>query len=119
MYERDLESDLVSETSGDFELLMRSQCNACREDTSDDNDAFNDANLMFGAGEGQLGTDESTFMAIICQRSYPHLRKAFRQYKEIADGKDIEEAVMSEFSGHLRDGLIALIRFAKFPPTFF
>jgi len=119
MYERDLESDLVSETSGDFELLLRSQCNACREDTSDDNDAHDDASVMFDAGEGQLGTDESKFMSIICQRSYQHLRKVFRHYTAISDGTDIEEAVKSEFSGYLRDGLLALIRFAKFPPRFF
>jgi len=119
LYDRDLESDLISETSGCFENLMRSQCNAGREDSYDDNNAYEDASTMFQAGEGQLGTDESGFMSIICQRSYPHLRKVFRQYEAIADGNDIENAVDSEFSGHLRDGLLAIIRYAKFPPSFF
>jgi len=119
LYERELEDDLVSETSGNFENLMRSQCNAGREDSYDDNDAYEDASAMFAAGEGQLGTDESKFMSIICQRSYPHLRKVFRQYAAISDGKDIEEAVESEFSGHLKDGLLSVIRYAKFPPSFF
>lgn len=118
-YDRDLESDLVSETSGNFENLMRSQCNAGREDSYDDNSAYEDASAMFEAGEGQLGTDESKFMSIICQRSYPHLRKVFKQYQAISDGKDIEDAVQSEFSGPLQEGLLAIIRYAKFPPSFF
>ena len=49
------------------------------------------------AGEGQWGTDESTFNVVLCSRSIHQLRATFNAYKELA-GKDIEESIGAETS---------------------
>jgi len=118
VYERDLESDLLSETSGCFERLLQSQCNAGREEGYDDNSVEEDAVALYEAGEAELGTNESKLMSILCQRSYQHLRRVFRKYEELTENP-IETAIENEVSGNLKDGLLAIIAFAKYPPTFF
>ena len=47
------------------------------------------------------------FNAILCQRSFPHLRAVFDQYKTISK-KDIEDAIKSEFSGDIKNSLLTI-----------
>jgi len=119
-FERDLEADLESETSGNLKCLLVAQCNAKREsgEDVDEDRAREDANRIYEAGEGQFGTDESEFNAILCTRSYRQLRATFEAYNEIA-GKDIEEAISSECSGTLEDGYLAIVKFTKDHHKFF
>ncbi len=53
------------------------------------------------------GTDEDAFTKILVNRSVPHLRKVFDQYKAYAE-KDIEESIESEFSGDTKKTLMAI-----------
>ena len=62
------------------------------------------------AGEGQLGTDESAFNTVLCSRNVAQLRATFEAYSQLTD-RDIEEAIMSETSGALQDGYLALGRY--------
>ena len=41
---------------------------------------------------------------VLAARSYPHLQAVFSAYKDISE-KDIEEALESELSGDLVDGM--------------
>lgn len=66
-----------------------------------------DARDLMAAGVLQLGTDESVFNAILCTRSYPHLRRVLTEYQRIS-GHTLEKAVRGEFSGDIEAGLLAI-----------
>eukprot|EP00914_Ancora_sagittata_P004034 GHVO01008868.1.p1 GENE.GHVO01008868.1~~GHVO01008868.1.p1 ORF type:complete len:336 (-),score=82.19 GHVO01008868.1:17-958(-) len=119
-YERDLEEDVQSETRGDFKRLLVSMVNAGREEDGevDVEKAEEEAQEIYDAGEGQWGTDESTFMMLLCLRSFSQLKATFEAYQRISD-KDIEDVIKSEFSGNLGDGLLAIVRYARYPPRYF
>lgn len=61
----------------------------------------------FQAGEDSWGTDEAAFNKVLSLRNYAQLRATFDAYVGIA-GRDIEEAIESECSGTLKDGLLAI-----------
>lgn len=63
--------------------------------------------FLFRIGELQLGTDESTFNAVLCQRSYPQLTHTFEEYHRIT-GHDFTKAIENEFSGDIKEGLLAI-----------
>lgn len=99
---------------------MVSLCNAARDETMEVNEeaAADDARALLQAGQLQLGTDESTFNMIFCQRNYAQLQIIIQEYERIT-GNDIEEAVKGEFSGDAEQGLLAIIRCVKNKPEFF
>lgn len=117
---RSLEEDLMSETSGHFKRLLVAQCNADRDEssTADFAKADLDAKDIFEAGEGQFGTDESTFNMVLCARSPAQLRATFDAYSQVTDG-DIEDAIKSETSGILQDGYLAIVKYYKDSSAFF
>lgn len=62
---------------------------------------------LYAAGEKKLGTDESTFNALLASQSYEQLRAVFDAYHKIS-GKDIEQVIKSEMSGNLEIGMVAI-----------
>ena len=86
MFKRDLESDIRSDTSGDYGRLMNQMQNACRDPDSTPIDlakAKADAQAIYTAGEKKLGTDEETFRRIFATRSWPQLNAMFQQYHQM------------------------------------
>lgn len=65
-----------------------------------------------------MGTDESTFNMILCQRNYNQLNLIFNEYQRIT-GHDIEKAIKNEFSGDAENGLLAIIRSVRNQAAFF
>lgn len=120
VYYRSLESDLKGDTGGTFKRLMVSLCNACRDESMVTNpqQAVADAQALLRAGELRLGTDESTFNMVLCQRNYAQLQLIFQEYQRIT-GHDIEKAIKNEFSGDSEEGFLAVIRSIKNQSTFF
>jgi annexin A7/11 len=71
-----------------------------------------DIESLYRAGPGKIGTDEIGICGILLQRSNQHLQaiaQGFQQRHRISLSKMVE----SEFSGHMRDGLLHIARFAE------
>ncbi|XP_017776073.1 PREDICTED: annexin B9-like [Nicrophorus vespilloides] len=119
-YGKDLESDIIGDTSGTFRRLLVALNNAGRDESSviDMSAVERDAKALYNAGAKRLGTDEDEFIQIFCQRSYEHLRVVFEQYK-ILSGKEIEQSIKSEFSGDSKECLLAIARHVLCPSLHF
>eukprot|EP00050_Salpingoeca_kvevrii_P014297 m.34621 g.34621 ORF g.34621 m.34621 type:complete len:293 (-) comp5679_c0_seq1:111-989(-) len=120
-YSRDLEKDVISETSGHFKRLLVSMVQANRPSSSlpiDHAKAKEDAAALYKAGVKRFGTDESTFNKIMCTRSYEQLRATFNEYEKICK-YDMETTIKREMSGDLKDGMLALVKVVQHRPTYF
>ncbi|KAK2142740.1 hypothetical protein LSH36_919g01024 [Paralvinella palmiformis] len=121
LYDKDLLKDVKSDTSGDFKQLLTYQIQGQRKESPeyDKTEAEQDAKNLYKAGEGKKwGTDESTFNQIICRRSFAHLRAVFEEYSKLSK-RTIEEAIKSEFSGDIKNSLIAVVRVIQNKPGYF
>ncbi|CAI5446737.1 unnamed protein product [Caenorhabditis angaria] len=120
LYRRDLERDLIGETSGHFKRLLISLCAGGRDESNyvDGLRANQDARKLYQAGEKRLGTDESAFNAILASQNFNQLRMVFEEYQKVANHQ-IEKAIESEFSGDIRDGLLAIIAVIRNRPAYF
>lgn len=54
-----------------------------------------------------MDTNEPSFVSILCKRSYAHLQRVFKEYERIS-GRPLKYAISCEFSGDMKDGLLAL-----------
>jgi annexin A7/11 len=120
LYGTMLEQDLVNETSGNFKRFLRSLCNAGRDESGriDPNMARIDAQELLSAGVSRIGTDESTFNRVLCQRNFEQLQLVCDEYQKLA-GHSLEKAIKKEFSGDIEDGLLAVLRCVKDKAEFF
>jgi annexin A7/11 len=120
LYRRDLERDLASETSFHFKRLMVSLSVGGRDESqyADPARAKHDAKALYQAGEKKLGTDESTFNAIIASQNFTQLQMVFEEYRKIS-GHDLEKAILREFSGDLETGLLSIVKCVKNRPAYF
>jgi hypothetical protein len=106
---RDLEHDLVSETSGHFKRLLVSCVQGARSEAPgiDAQLAEDEARELYEAGPGRWGTDESKFNEVLCLRSYKQLQATFAAYLRFA-GRTIDRTIKDEFSGANKRGLLAV-----------
>ncbi|KAK9751420.1 Reverse transcriptase (RNA-dependent DNA polymerase) [Popillia japonica] len=111
VYQSSLESDLKGDTSGTVKRLFVALVTAHRDESenTDKEAAYKDAQTLLRAGELFHGTDESTFNAILCQRSRAQLRVIFSEYENLT-GHNFETAIDNEFSGTAKDSLIDLVK---------
>jgi len=82
-------------------LLERGSQSAPEEEKAEQ-----DAKALFEAGEKKLGTNEQVFIDILTQQR-AHVERVSSAYAK-AHGKPLEEAVKAEFSGALKEALVAL-----------
>lgn len=102
VFDRSLDEDLESDLSGDLRRVLRSVASGNREPSNqvDLELSKKEAQELYDAGEGMLGTDEIEFVRILCSRSFCQLRATFSDYLHIADSP-IEKGIRREMSGHL------------------
>lgn len=118
-YGRALETDLKSDTRGDFRKLMIALSNGVRDETGvvDLYQARIEAMDLKRAGLDRWGTDTSTFNRILCLRSFHQLRLIVSEY-EFVTGHTLQKDIKKEFCGEMEEGLLAIIRCAQNRPQF-
>ncbi|XP_048249904.1 annexin A11-like [Haliotis rufescens] len=120
LFQKDLEKDIQSDTSGHFKRFLTSQVTANRSNTTEVNpsDALIDAQELVKAGVKKLGTDESVFNRILSLRSYSQLKEVFKAY-QMACGEDIEASIKKETSGHLEQAYLSVVKLVRNTPAFY
>lgn len=119
-FNRNLEKDICSDTSGHFKRLLTSMCQGNRDEDQnvDMSKAMTDAQKLYSAGEGKLGTDESSFNLILAVRSFPQLRATLDEYVKLSQ-RDLMNTIDREFSGSIKEGMKAIVQCVRSRPTFF
>jgi hypothetical protein len=115
--DRDLEQDVIGDTSGDIRKLLTGILSCKRQPLAtplDDAAVKADADTLYKAGEGKWGTDESKFIEILTTRSFAHIKAVADAYYELSD-KDLRAALKSELSGDFLAGCLAITDFACDP----
>ncbi|KAH7715815.1 CBN-NEX-2 protein [Aphelenchoides avenae] len=120
LYDRDLEHDVSSETSGDFKHLLISLLCAARDESHhvDTHKANEDAHALLRAGEQRAGTDESVFNKIFAVQSFSQLRHIFEEYQKVTN-HPIDTAIEKEFNGDARAAFEALVKVVRNRIAFF
>lgn len=116
---RSMIHDLQSEVSGDYgkALLILAEGKRDESTSVDSAKAKADAKALYDAGEKKWGTDEATFIDILCHRSIPQLRQTLVEYKSLSK-KTLQESIESEMSGNLEKILVAILKCAKSVPVY-
>lgn len=65
-----------------------------------------------------MGTDESSFIMVLCQRNHAQLRMVFDEYQRMT-GHSIEKAIKKEFSGNSEEALLGVVEAIRNKPLFF
>ncbi|CAL4061121.1 unnamed protein product [Meganyctiphanes norvegica] len=120
MFGRKLEEDLKSETSGDFGRMILALANGDRDESADiDPEHVSQLELqLYVAGEAKLGTDEDTFIRILCNESWQTLRAVFADCDKQM-GKPFADSIKKELSGDLKMGMKAIYNVVQNKHTYF
>jgi annexin A7/11 len=119
-HSKSLDSAISGEVSGDLKKFMigLTQDRDPESTPVNEGNARSDAERLYGAGEGKLGTDEATFIEIFTRRSFSHLKKVFAIYETLHKHHTMDKAVESEFSGDLKRGLLGVVTYVRSPGEF-
>ncbi|KAJ8394463.1 hypothetical protein AAFF_G00046740 [Aldrovandia affinis] len=119
-YGRDLEEDIVGDTSGHFKKMLVVLLQGTRDESGVVNADLveEDARELYAAGEEQWGTDEASFIMLLGNRSINHLRMVFDEYQRLTE-KSIEDSIKSELSGDFERLMLAVVQCIRSVPMFF
>jgi annexin A7/11 len=98
-------------SSGNFAKVVETVLKGKRDerDSIPDDEAAAQAEKLYKAGEGKLGTDEKVFNEIITHYS-AHALKQISKHYESKHKHGLDKAVKSETSGNYEDLLVALLK---------
>ncbi|XP_055141564.1 annexin A6 isoform X1 [Symphalangus syndactylus] len=119
-YERDLEADVIGDTSGHFQKMLVVLLQGTREedDVVSEDLVQQDVQDLYEAGELKWGTDEAQFIYILGNRSKQHLRLVFDEYLKTT-GKPIEASIRGELSGDFEKLMLAVVKCIRSTPEYF
>ncbi|KAM9496797.1 annexin A6 isoform 1-T1 [Clarias gariepinus] len=119
-YGRDLEEDIVGDTSGHFKKMLVALIQGARDEDGEvyEDLVEEDAQHLYSAGEEQWGTDEAIFIMLLGNRSTTHLQLVFDKYQELFE-KSIEDSIKSELSGDFERLMLAVVQCVRSRPMFF
>jgi len=118
-YGNSLEADIMGDTSGPFQRLLVMAVNCVKDENFyDPVKAREQAEQLYAAGEGKIGTDEDTFVEILAHAGQRQAYQIFEEYKKIS-GITVEQAMKSEMSGELLNGLLAIVKTVHNRPRYF
>lgn len=119
LYGTSLEADVKGDTSGPFQRLLVMALEGVKDERAfDPEKAREQAEILYNAGEGKVGTDEAAFVEILAHAGQRQAYLIFEEYKKIS-GKTIEQAMNSEMSGELLNGLLAMVKTVHNRPNYF
>ena len=120
IYKKDLEAWVKSETSGNFRKLLVAllQCNRSMNPTPDPVMCQSEAQMLYAAGEGRLGTDESTFIRIFANKSAAEIMMINDCYSRLR-GNGLLHAIDKEFSGDIKKLLKTVVEGLLNLPAYF
>ncbi|BEI85239.1 hypothetical protein CcaverHIS002_0506400 [Cutaneotrichosporon cavernicola] len=117
-FRRMYNKDLVSFIRGELSMKTERMFNMALSGTRDENPMVNhqqvqqDIETLYRAGPGKIGTDEISICGILLQRSNQHLQALAQGFTQ-RHGLTLSKMIEKEFSGHMRDGLLHISRFAE------
>ena len=119
-YNRDLEADVKSETSGTVRKLLIALLQCGRSSNTNPNpvQCAQIAQEIYSAGEKKLGTDESIFNKYFCTLSPYELASVSREYHKLT-GHTILQAIDKEFSGDSKKALRTIVYASLSPSEYF
>ncbi|XP_037398923.1 annexin A6 isoform X1 [Pygocentrus nattereri] len=119
-YGRDVEQDVIGDTSGHFKKMLIVLLQGTREEDGVVHADLveEDAQALYAAGEEQWGTDEAIFIMLLGNRSVTHLQLVFDEYQKITE-KSIEDSIKSELSGDFERLMLAVVQCIRSRAMFF
>lgn len=104
---RDLEKDIISETSGNFLRVLKALVRLPSE---------RDANFIFKSIKG-LGTDDALLIELICSKDVASLAEIKTAYQRMFPGHSLEKDVAGDTSGDYQKLLLALLEGKRQDPS--
>ncbi|XP_037317986.2 annexin A6 isoform X1 [Pungitius pungitius] len=119
-YGRDMEDDIIADTSGHFKKMLVVLLQGARDESGvvDADLVQQDAQDLYAAGEEQWGTDEAKFIMILGNRSVTHLCMVFDAFEIIAE-MSVEDSIKRELSGDFERLMLAVVQCIRSVPMFF
>jgi len=107
-YGKELKDDVKGDTSGYTYRLFKVLLQANRDESNSPRNVEADAEALYKAGEGRIGTDEMAIINLLCGLPDAHLRQVFDFYEK-KYGHSVEKAISKEFSGDIMKTLTSLV----------
>lgn len=120
-YGKSLEEWISSDTSGDYRDYLLLLATASRDSNASpvtEEKAKEDAQKLYRAGEGTMGTDENVFLEVFAKRSWKALRHISDQYAKLYS-HSLHTALEKEFDGDIFRALKWTLEFVENRQAFF